>query len=67
MRIIRCIRISEDIWNATRKSVKDDKTYVSHVIEALLRTYLLDRTITIAAGKGRNAERDATTKSATQS
>ncbi len=43
-RIIRCIRINRDIWERTRNAVKEDKTFISHVIEALLGSYLSNRT-----------------------
>jgi len=51
-RIIRCIRIDEGLWNDLRKAVKEDDTYISHVIEGRMRTYLLDRTINKAQEEG---------------
>ncbi len=65
MRIIRCIRIDEKIWDDTRVAVKEDKTYISHLIEGLLKTHLLDRAIAMASVKGKDIEQNA--MSATQS
>jgi len=61
MRIIRCIRIDKNIWEDTRNAVIEDKTYISHLIEALLRSYLLERAIAMASYtlKGTIYEHDA--------
>ncbi|HOL44312.1 MAG TPA: hypothetical protein PK659_08685 [Methanothrix sp.] len=42
-RIIRSIRIDPEIWEAARNAVREEKTYVSRVIESLLLGYLKRR------------------------
>ena len=55
-RIIRCIRIDPILWEDTRNAAKEGGTYISHLIEGLLKTFLLDKTINTAVAKGSNQD-----------
>jgi hypothetical protein len=50
-RIIRSIRIDPRLWNAFRIACKEDGTKMSHALEGLIRTFLLNRTIAMASRK----------------
>ncbi len=44
MRIIRCIRIDPDIYYRTKDAAKTRGTFISHIIEARLRSFLSEIT-----------------------
>jgi len=57
-RIIRCIRIRRDLWEALRKAAKEDDAYISHMIEAMIRTYLVERGMALLVAEG-SEDKDA--------
>ncbi len=50
-RIIRSIRIKEDVWNRFRAATKEDKTWMSHTIEKMIESYLLGRVAHVPASQ----------------
>ncbi len=55
VRIIRSFRIKEDVWNRFRTAAKEDKFWMSHMMETMIEGYLSKRLLKSPAADGRGA------------
>ncbi|HOE19065.1 MAG TPA: hypothetical protein PLB95_00705 [Syntrophales bacterium] len=53
VRIIRSIRIREDVWNKFRQAAREDKFWMSHMLETMIESYLSKRLLKAPSADGR--------------